>query len=75
MLNTSSSPQANDKQDGRQSALDPIDCSLFLPSWNLHKVELFSAFISHLDDIFQAGNDHVSASLFNLKKKIVDEWQ
>ena len=32
MLNTSSSPQANDKQDGRQSALDPIGCSPFLPS-------------------------------------------
>ena len=25
--------------------------SPFLPSWNLYKVELFSAFISHLDDI------------------------
>ena len=25
-------------------ALDPIDLSPFLPSWNLHKVELFSAF-------------------------------
>ena len=23
----------------------------FLPSWNLHKVELFSASVSHLDDI------------------------
>ena len=33
------------------SALDPIDRSPFLPSWNLHKVELFSGFISHLDDI------------------------
>ena len=32
-------------------ALDPIGRSPFLPSRNLHKVELFSAFISHLDDI------------------------
>ena len=32
-------------------ALDPIGRSPFLPSWNLHKVELFSAFISHSDDI------------------------
>ena len=32
-------------------SLDPIDLSPFLPSWNFHKVELFSAFISHLDDI------------------------
>ena len=29
-------------------ALDPF--GPFLPSWNLHKVELFSAFISDLDD-------------------------
>ena len=35
----------------KRSALDPIGRSPFLPSWNLHKVELFSAFISHLDDI------------------------
>ena len=28
------------------SAVDP-----FSPVWNLHKVQLFSAFISHLDDI------------------------
>ena len=28
----------------------PISRSPFLPSWNLHKVELFSAFISDLDD-------------------------
>ena len=32
-------------------ALDPIDRSPFLPSWNLHKVEMFSAFISYLNDI------------------------
>ena len=34
-----------------RSALDPIGHSPFLPSWNLRKVELFSAFISDLDDI------------------------
>ena len=34
-----------------RSALDPIDSSSFLSSWNLHKVDLFSAFISHSDDI------------------------
>ena len=27
---------------------DPIGRTLFLPSWNLHKVELFSTFISQL---------------------------
>ena len=37
-----------DWRDHRPSALDPIGRSPFLPSWNLHKVELFSAFISHL---------------------------
>ena len=68
ILNTSSSPQLNDKQDGGQSALDPIGRSPFLPSWNLHKVDLFSAFISHLDDI-SSWNVHESASLFNLKEK------
>ena len=31
--------------------LDPIGRSPFLPLRNLHKVELFSVFISHLDDI------------------------
>ena len=35
----------------KRSGLDPIGCSPFLPLWNLHKVELFSAFISHLNDI------------------------
>jgi len=40
--------------------------------WNLHKVELFSALISHLLMIFQAGNVHESASLFNLKEKQID---
>ena len=34
-----------------RSALDPIGRSPFLPSWNSHKVELFSAFISRLEDI------------------------
>ena len=34
-----------------RSALDPIGGSPFLHSWKLLKVELFSAFISHLDDI------------------------
>ena len=34
-----------------RSALDPIGHSPFLPLWNLHQVELFSAIISHLDDI------------------------
>ena len=38
-------------QRGERSALDPICRSPFLPLWNLHKVELFSAFISQLDDI------------------------
>ena len=33
------------------SGLDPIGHSPFLPLWNLHKVELFSAYVSHLDDI------------------------
>ena len=36
---------------GSRSALDSIGRSPFLPLWILHKVELFSAFISHLDDI------------------------
>ena len=31
--------------------LDPIGRSPFLPLRNLHKVALFSVFISHLDDI------------------------
>ena len=35
----------------KRSALDSIGRSPFLPSPHLHKVELFSAFISHLDDI------------------------
>ena len=35
----------------RVSIIDPISRSPFLPSWNLHKVELFSTFISHLGDI------------------------
>ena len=35
----------------KRSALDPIGRSPFLHIWNLHKVELLSAFISHLDDI------------------------
>ena len=36
-----------------RSVLDPIGRtrSPFVLLWNLHKVELFSAFISHLDDI------------------------
>ena len=51
-----------------RSALDPIDLSPFLPSWNLNKVELFSAFISHLDDI--SSWKFESASLLNLKEKI-----
>ena len=51
------------------SALDPIGRSPFLPWWNLHKVELFSAFISHLEMICQAGNVDESVSLFNLKEK------
>ena len=34
-----------------RSALNPIGRSPFLSSWNLHKVELFSAIISHLRDI------------------------
>ena len=46
-----------------RSALDPIGRSPFLPSWNVHKVELFSAFISYLDDM---------SSLFNLKEKKID---
>ena len=33
------------------SALDPIGRSPFLLLWNLHKVKLFFAFMSHLDDI------------------------
>ena len=36
---------------GSRSELDPIGRSPLLPLWNLHKVELFSAFISHLDEI------------------------
>ena len=35
----------------KRSALDLIDRSPFLHIWNLHKVELLSTFISHLDDI------------------------
>ena len=42
-------------------ALDPTGLSPFLPLWNLHKVELFSAFLSLLDDIS-------SASQFERKK-------
>ena len=38
-------------QLNRVSIIDPISRSPFLPSWNLHKVELFSTFISHLGDI------------------------
>ena len=34
------------------SALDAIGRSPFLTSWNLHKVELFSAFISHLGPVY-----------------------
>ena len=34
-------------------------------------IELFSAFISHLDDI-SSWNGHESASLFNLKEKKTD---
>ena len=36
---------------GGRLALDPTGLSPFLPLWNLLKVELFSAFISHLDNI------------------------
>ena len=50
------------------SALDPIGRGLFLPSWNLLKVELFAA-LYHTEMIFQAGNVHESASLFIFKKK------
>ena len=55
----------------KRLALDPIGRSPFLPSLNLHKVELSSAFISHFNRsvIFQAGNVHETAGLFNLKGK------
>ena len=33
------------------ATVDPIGGSPFLPSWNLHKVELFSALISQFGDI------------------------
>ena len=57
-------PQAAENTELKQrSALDPIGRSPFLP------LELFSAFISHLEMIFQAGNVHESVSLFNLEKK------
>ena len=59
----------------RRSALDPIGRSPFLPAWNLHKVELFSAFISHLDDVsIQAGNQMFmkgQVSLIWRKKKLM----
>ena len=55
-----------------RSALDLIGRSPFLPLWNLHKVELFSAFISHLDDDISSWKWNESESLFNLKEKKID---
>ena len=53
-----------------RSALDPIGRSPFLPWWNSHKVELFSAFISHLDDILSWKCSWKCKSLRFERKKI-----
>ena len=52
-----------------RSALDPIGRSPFLPSCNLHKVvQNCFLLLYHTQMIFQAGNVHESASLYNLKE-------
>ena len=54
------------------SLLIDIGRNPFLPSWNLHKVELFSAFISHLDDISSWKCSWKCKSLqFERKKKLI----
>ena len=59
----------------RVCIIDPISRSPFLPSWNLHKVELFSTFISHLGDISSRKCSRKCKFLWKEKKKFEYEQQ